>query len=192
MTKNVVITTLIVALVVLGGWIVYDKSRYLVTGHLPSGSGQTQTGSTYGKVLDYSHHNLTSVGPNIYNQADAAQLILSYNRLTSLPSQLGNMDRLQVLKVDHNQLQGALIAEVRKMPLVTLDASYNNMTGIPAEIGQLDHLQILNYSYNKINTLPNELANLRQLKTFDLTGNPLTAHQIAQLKAELPNTTIIF
>lgn len=47
-------------------------------------------------------------------------------------------------------------------------------------------------SYNNITSLPNEIAYLKQLKTLNLTGNPLSANQISQLKTELPNTTIIF
>lgn len=190
MNKNVLLAILVVIVMGLGGWIGYEKLQQA----RPSSSGAIQTGSnaSAGKVLDFSHQNLTSVGANIYDQIDATQLILSYNSLRSLPSQLGGMDKLQVLRVDHNQLQGALIAEIRKMPLTALDASHNAMTGIPAEIGQLNQLQTLDFSYNKITTLPNELANLKQLKTLILTGNPLTASQIAQLKAELPNTTIVF
>lgn len=188
MFKNVVITILVILVLGLGGWIIYDKTKQTTTSNTSANSSQT----TNGKVLDYTHQNLSSVGPSIYNQTDATQLLLSYNNLTSLPSQLGNMDKLQVLKVDHNRLQGALIAEIRKMPLVTLDASYNDMTGVPAEIGQLNQLQTLNYSYNKITALPNEIANLKQLKTLNLTANPLSASQISQLKTELPNTTIIF
>jgi Leucine-rich repeat (LRR) protein len=79
------------------------------------------------------------------------------------------------------------------MPLVTLDVSYNNMTGVPAEIGQLNKLETLNYSYNKLTGLPNELANLKNnLKTFDLTGNPISQDTLSKLKSQLPNTTIIF
>lgn len=194
MTKNIVIAVLVVAILGLGGWLIYEKHNHTTTTSTTTTSTSNQaTASTKDAgVLNYAHQNLTSVGPDIYNQTDATQLILSYNNLTSLPSQMGNLDKLQVLKVDHNQLKGALIAEIRKMPLVTLDASYNNMTGMPAEIGQLSQLQTLNYSYNKINTLPNEIANLKQLKTLNFTGNPLSANQISQLKTELPNTTIIF
>ena len=106
---------------------------------------------------------------------------------------MGRMTDLQVLKLDHNILEGSLIAEVRLMPLTDLDVSYNNMTGMPAEIGQLNKLVTLNYSYNKITGLPNELANLKNnLKTFNLTGNPLSQSTVDKLKTELPNTTIIF
>ena len=192
MAKNAVIAVLVLIILGLGGWLVFGHINHVAAPSSTSGSGQTSANANDTKVLDYSNHNLTSVGSSIYSQTDATQLILSYNQLTSLPSQMGNMDKLQVLKVDHNQLHGALIAEIRKMPLITLDASYNDMTGIPAEIGQLSQLQTLNYSYNKINTLPNEIAHLQQLKTLNLTGNPLTSAQINQLKSELPNTTILF
>lgn len=194
MVKNAIIVLLILVIVGLGGWLTYDKVKH-TTSTSPgstSSSDQTRPSESGASILNYAHQNLTSVGPAIYDQTDATQLYLSYNNLSSLPSQLGNMGKLQVLKVDHNRLQGALIAEIRKMPLVTLDASYNNMTGIPAEIGQLGRLRTLDYSYNKINTLPHEIINLKQLKTLNLTGNPLSANQIAQLKTELPNTTILF
>ena len=192
MTKNAAIIILTLFVLGLGGWVIYDRTKHTATPSSTSGTIQTNPSASKARVLDYSNQGLNRVGPSIYNQTDASQLILSYNSLTSLPSQLGNMDKLQVLKVDHNNLQGALIAEIRKMPLVTLDASHNDMTGIPAEIGQLSQLQTLNYSYNRINSLPNEIANLKQLKTLDFTGNPLTATQILRLKNELPNTTIIF
>lgn len=191
--KNFTIAILVIVVLVLGGWIIWDKTKHTAptsTSSSTTYTSGTQTSNT--KVLDYSHKALSKVGSDIYSQTDATTLILSYNNLTSLPSQMGNMDKLQVLKVDHNQLQGALIAEIRKMPLTSLDASYNSMTGIPAEIGQLTQLQTLNYSYNKISTLPNEIANLKQLKTLNLAGNPLTATQINQLKAELPNTSVVF
>ncbi len=102
------------------------------------------------------------------------------------------MQNLQVLRVDHNWLEGSLIAEIRKMPLRTLDASNNNMTGVPAEIGQLSQLETLDYSNNKITALPNEISRLTRLKTLNLTGNPLSAAQIAKLKSELPQTSIVF
>lgn len=186
MNKNILIAALAIVVLGLSGWLIYDKAGRNATIIGPL------SGSNDSNVLNYSNQNLSSVDPNIYNQTSATQLILSNNRLTSLPSQLGGMDKLHVLKVDHNLLQGALIAEIRKMPLVTLDASHNNMTGIPAEIGQLNQLQNLDYSYNKIDTLPDEIAHLKQLKTINVTGNPLSASQISRLRAELPNTTVLF
>ena len=190
--KNTAIVTLVIIVLVLGGWLVYDKTKSNTALSTPS-SSQSNPPSSATIVLDYSNKGLASVGPDIYNQTTTTTLILSNNSIKSLPSEMGRMVNLQVLKVDHNLLNGSLIAEVRLMPLTTLDVSYNNMTGMPAEIGQLNKLQTLNYSYNHITSLPNELANLKNnLKTFNLKGNPLSRATISSVKAELPNTTIIF
>lgn len=162
----------------------------------PTSTSTTSASSTPvnlndGKVLDLSNKGLTKVDASIYSQTATTTLILSYNSISSLPSQMDKMTNLKVLKVDHNRLEGALIGEIRKMPLRILDASYNNMTGIPAEIGQLNLLEELNYSYNKIDTLPNEIFKLTQLKRLDLTGNPMPADKVQELRQKLPNTTIV-
>ncbi len=192
--KNFIIGILVVAILALGGWVIYDKTQ--PTASAPADTSTTsQTGSqtNSGNTLDYTGKGLTSVGPDIYSQTAANTLLLSNNSIRTLPSEMGKMTNLRVLKLDHNVLDGSLIGEVRLMPLTTLDVSYNSMTGMPAEIGQLNQLVTLNYSYNKITGLPNELANLKNnLKTFDLTGNPLSQDTINKLKTELPNTNIIF
>ncbi len=192
--KHTVVALLVVVVLAVGGWFVYDKTKSHNTDSTSSSTSQSSNQSNPSSdVLDYSNKNLTSVGPSIYNQTTATTLILSNNSIKTLPSQMGKMVNLQVLRLDHNLLDGSLIAEVRLMPLTTLDVSYNNMTGMPAEIGQLNKLQTLNYSYNRITGLPNELANLKNnLKTFNLRGNPLSQAAISSLKAELPNTNIIF
>lgn len=188
--RNVIIVVLVVAVLGLGGWIIYDNTRSNSSNFT---SSNTSSGPNGANVLDLSNKGLTKVGPDIYNQTDVTTLILSSNNLKTLPSEMGRMTKLEVLKLDHNQLQGSLIAEIRKMPLRLLDVSYNNMTGIPAEIGQLHALQTLNYSNNKITGLPNELANLKNnLLEFNLTNNPLSQNTITSLKASLPHTTIIF
>lgn len=147
-----------------------------------------------GNVLDLSNKGLTKVTSDIYSKTATTDLILSNNGIKTLPSEMGKMTNLINFKIDHNVLDGSLIGEIRQMSkLANLDVSYNNMTGMPAEIGQLSNLQTLNYSYNKIDNLPNELANLKNnLKEFNLTGNPISQDKISKLKAQLPNTSIIF
>lgn len=146
------------------------------------------------KVLDLSDTGLTKVTSDVYGKTGTTELILSNNSIRTLPSEMGKMTNVVVFKIDHNMLEGSLIGEIRQMSkLKQLDVSYNNMTGMPAEIGQLSKLETLNYSNNDITGLPNELGNLKNnLKEFDLTGNPLSQEQISNLKASLPNTTIIF
>ena len=179
---------IIVALLTIGGIKLAHKNS---TNRSSTTASQASSGTA---VIDMQHKGLTEVDSAIYGKTSTTTLLLSYNSIQTLPSQMGKMAELTQLKIDHNQLKGSLIGEVRQMAkLQTLDVSYNNMTGMPAEIGQLHSLQTLDYSHNQITGLPDELSNLKSnLKTFNLTGNPLSQPQITKLKSELPDTTIIF
>lgn len=193
--KNIIIGVVIGLILGVGGWLVYsqiinnDDAPSSVSNNNPGSSATSASGTT----IDMSNQGLTKVGPDIYNKTNTTVLLLSNNQLTSLPSEMGNMMKLEILKLNNNILEGSLIAEIRKMPLIELDASNNNMTGVPAEIGQLSKLQKLNYSNNKITDFPNEIANLKNtLKELNVSGNPLTQDTINKLNTSLPNTTIIY
>jgi Leucine-rich repeat (LRR) protein len=186
--KQYLIGALVTVLVIVGAVIVWQQRPDEVNQQANTGQASNSA------VLNLSNQGITKVGPEVYSKTATTDLLLSNNSIKTLPSEMGKMTKLVIFKIDHNVLEGSLIGEVRQMSqLKTLDVSYNNMTGMPAEIGQLSKLETLNYSYNKVTGLPNELAGLKNnLKTFDLTGNPLSAAQISKLKTELPNTTIIF
>ena len=188
--KKLILVIVAVALVA-GGVVLGLKLKDSSSTNKSSDTDTATTITSGGKVLDLSNKALTKVDSSIYNKTDTTTLILSQNNLTSLPSEMGKMTKLQVLKLDHNKLEGSRIGEIRKMPRRLLDASYNNMTGIPAEIGQLNQLEELNYSYNQIDTLPNEIFKLSQLKKLDLTGNPMPLEKVQELRQKLPNTTIV-
>jgi len=94
--------------------------------------------------------------------------------------------------VDHNLLEGALPAEIRKMPrLRILNASNNHLTGIPAEIGQLNLLRELNFQNNRLDTYPLELGNLQSLETFNISGNLYSQESLQALRNLLPDTKFI-
>jgi len=110
-----------------------------------------------------------------------------------LPSEIGELTNLEELYLDNNQLEGALVAEIRKMPrLKILDASDNNMTGIPAEIGQMSNLEVLDYSNNQLDTYPNEIVNMKSLKTLDLSGNRYSPESLEAIQVLLPQTEVIY
>ncbi len=67
MKKNFAITILVITVLVLGSWIIFDgvrsqNSASALSCVIPS-SGQIKT-----DVLNLSHNNLTSVGSHIYDQ----------------------------------------------------------------------------------------------------------------------------
>lgn len=193
---------ILVTVLVIGGVFVgfnlgknnKDSKSTTLSGSSDSGTASTAISSANAVVVDLSNKGLTNVTSDIYTKTATTALILSNNSIRTLPSQMGKMTNVVIFKIDHNILDGSLIGEIRQMAkLKQLDVSYNKMTGMPAEIGQLSNIETLNYSYNKIDGLPNELGNLKSnLKEFNLTGNPLSQDQINTLKAQLPNTHIIF
>ena len=189
--KKPYILTVALALIVMAAFLASAHPNRHTSDTTTTTTNQNSSGVV---VLDQSGKGLTQVSASIYNRTDTTTLLLSNNSIQTLPSQLGKMTSVTVLKIDHNLLKGNVIGEIRQMSqLKSLDASYNNMTGMPAELGQLRSLETLNYSNNKITGLPNELAQLKgNLKEFNLSGNPLSSEQISTLQTELPNTKIIF
>ena len=189
--KKSYIVIVALAVIVIGTFLVSTFLNRHTSDKTTTTSNQNTSG---GVILDQSNKGLTEVSFAIYSKTETTTLLLSNNSIQTLPSQLGKMTSVTVFKIDHNQLKGSLIGEIRQMSqLKTLDVSYNNMTGMPAELGQLRSLETLNYRNNKITGLPNELAQLKSnLKEFNLTGNPLSSAQITKLQTELSNTKIIF
>ena len=134
--------------------------------NIPSDTARETSGGT---MLDMSNVGLHSVSASVFSRTELTSLNLS-----------------------HNQLSGALPAEVRHLSnLTTLDLSYNNFTGVPAEIGQLSSLTTLNLSHNLITGLPLELGNLSHLEVLNLSGTEYSKADLDQIRAKLPSTTVV-
>lgn len=152
-------------------------------------------GGVISNTLDLSSKNLNSFNvSSISNKNQIKILNLSNNNLKSLPSEIGEFINLEELYLDNNILEGAIVAEIRKMThLKVLSAKNNNLTGIPAEIGQLLNLISIDFSNNNIDTMPNEIQNIKNnLKTLNLSGNKYSEEKIQEIKAMLPNTNVIY
>lgn len=120
-------------------------------------------------------------------------LDLRGQNLTQTPEDVFDKTNLEALDLSHNNLTGALQAEVRHLQnLRVLDISNNQLTGVPAEIGQLKKLEILNLSNNRITGLPLELGGLSNLKVLNLRGNNYSETDLQLIKKDLPSSTIIY
>src|SRR3989304_3938446 len=96
------------------------------------------------KNIDKSGGGNPDLPAGVLSNRNATELDLSNNNLTSLPAEIGQLTKLEILTLDDNKLEGALPAEIRKMTnLRILSAKNNNLTGIPAEIGQLSNLETI-------------------------------------------------
>lgn len=122
----------------------------------------------------------------------ASVLDLSGHKLTKVPAYVFGRTDVEHLDLSHNELTGALQAEVRHLQnLKVLDLSNNHFTGVPAEVGQLKNLEILNLSNNQLTGLPYELGNLKNLRVLDLSGNAYSVADLEVIKKSLPASTQI-
>jgi Leucine-rich repeat (LRR) protein len=138
-------------------------------------------------TLNLDMSGLTSLPPELWQLTKLEMLCLEKNQLTTIPSEIGQLTQLQWLDLRSNQLT-AIPAEIGQLTqLQWLYLLSNQLAVIPAEIGQLTQLQWLYLFNNQLTTLPVEIGQLSQLKTLDLRSNQLTAvpaeiGQLSQLK----------
>ncbi|MFA6171230.1 MAG: leucine-rich repeat domain-containing protein [Patescibacteria group bacterium] len=214
--KNILIILLALAVMVLGGYLVRRSSLKTDTrsagnadtslpndntpavsdnpapGKPASGGAADQTAGD--PAGNFGGRGLTEFPREALADKNIKKLVLSGNKLKTLPSEIGELQSLEELYLDNNNLEGALPAEIRKMAkLRILDAHNNNLTGIPAEIGQLKNLRFINFSGNEIDTMPNEIENIKDnLQILNLSENKYNLDSIKSIEEKLPNTQVIF
>jgi Leucine-rich repeat (LRR) protein len=104
-------------------------------------------------------------------------LTIAHNKMTALHSgNLPALSSLRVVSVSHNNLRDSgLPSELFTLKeLHTLDMSYNNLTKIPDELLKSKSLIVLDLSHNKVSTIPGALLiQLTGVEYFDLSHNEL-------------------
>ena len=109
------------------------------------------------------------------------ELRLSDNGLTgSIPTRLGDLDRLQWLDLSSNELTGPISGALEQLAnLVILDLSWNDLTGpVPNWLGNMPNLFVLYLLGNKLTGgIPDELGN-RDLWGLGLSWNELSVGPI--------------
>lgn len=105
--------------------------------------------------LNLSNNKLTDLPSNIGDLRTLVSLNLRGNELTTLPDEIGELASLKVLKVDN--------------PDVYLRT--NQLLHLPDGLGLLTNLDSLYLSGNKLKDLPNSFAKLSSLKFLDLSWN---------------------
>ena len=102
----------------------------------------------------------------------------------SIPSGLGGLTHLQILRLYDNQLTGSLPSQLGSLTnLRILSMSDNRLTGsIPTQLGSLTNLQTLLLANNRLTgSIPTQLGRLTNLRSLWLRGNQLTGRIPTQL-----------
>ncbi|CAD7078954.1 unnamed protein product [Hermetia illucens] len=123
--------------------------------------------------LDLRSNHLTSL-PREICFLPIQVLLVANNRLTTLPDELGRMEKLTDLDASCNQLTSLpmRIGDLRNLRSLSLRS--NQLVYLPREITYL-LLVSLNLSSNKITSLPAELRQMTTLVELNLENNPLTS-----------------
>ncbi|MBN1431118.1 MAG: leucine-rich repeat domain-containing protein [Anaerolineae bacterium] len=102
------------------------------------------------------------------------------NLLGALPPEIGHLNELRMLWLDHNQLSKIPSTIGQLVKLQDLALSDNQLVVLPAEIGRLTQLQMLYLNDNRLQEIPREIGRLTNLEALDLSGN-----QFAEFPAEI-------
>ncbi|KAK2536420.1 Rsu1 [Columba guinea] len=105
-------------------------------------------------MCDRGISNMLDV-PGLFTLSHITQLVLSHNKLTTVPANIADLRNIEVLNFFNNQIEE-----------------------LPTQISSLQKLKHLNLGMNRLNTLPRGFGSLPALEVLDLTYNNLNENSL--------------
>ncbi|KFK25681.1 hypothetical protein AALP_AA8G145500 [Arabis alpina] len=152
-----------------------DLAENKLTGSVPLiGNNLTKL-----SVLDLSHNHFSTLEPksSLFKLHHLRYLSLEFNNFISsfLPSEFGNLNKLEVLYINSNGFFGQVPSSFNNLIMLSkLDLSRNKLTGSFPLVGNLNNLFFLDFSYNHFAGTLNRnssLFELHHLRYLDLSFN---------------------
>ena len=147
--------------------------------------------------ISLQNNNLSGCIPSAIGDLDSlTELDLSRNSgLTdSLPSEISNLSKLEILYLQRCDLKGHIPPELGNLANIRqLDLSRNSLTGpVPSSLGNLSNLNLLSLNDNNLSdSIPVSLANLSVLTFLALNNNSLTGNIPPEL-GNMPNLVELY
>ena len=154
------------------------KGNWLTDKSLNTWSGIVTDAEGYVTEIFLPRNNLTDSLPPELGDLDRLEVLSVYgNNLTGrIPPELGKLTRVHELALSSNNLEGPIPPEIGDMVSIdTMYLSWNNLSGpIPAEFGKLENLEFLWLFQNRLSgPLPAEFGKLKKLKIASLGNNKI-------------------
>nr|KAF6502415.1 Ras suppressor protein 1 [Molossus molossus] len=105
----------------------------------------------------------------LFSLSHITQLVLSHNKLTTVPPNIAELKNLEVLNFFNNQIEELPTQISSLQKLKHLNLGMNRLNTLPRGFGSLPALEVLDLTYNNLNenSLP---GNFFYLRNLDLTG----------------------
>ncbi|XP_040202915.1 leucine-rich repeat and calponin homology domain-containing protein 4 isoform X2 [Rana temporaria] len=132
---------------------------------------------------DLSKNRFAEVPGELCQLVSLESLNLYHNCLRSLPACISNLQALTYLNISRNLLT-SLPPYLCRLPLTVLIASNNKLNSIPEEVGAMTNLRQLDISCNEIQSLPPQMGSLESLRELNVRRNQLTS--LPEELSELP------
>ncbi|XP_069496485.1 leucine-rich repeat-containing protein 63 isoform X2 [Ambystoma mexicanum] len=110
---------------------------------------------------------------------------LSFNDLHQFPTEVFDIENLEVLKLRNNPIKSIPFDIHRLRKLRQFIMSFCLLSALPPGLFLLAYLEVLDVSFNAISSLPNDISNLSLLKFLNVEGNQLPALPCGALKLRL-------
>ena len=131
-------------------------------------------------TVDISYNNLTKVAPFLFLYEDVN---LSYNELTSLPTELWYSKSIRALNVSGNRIADIDFSYHAESVTVSFTTACTNVTQkmpVIDQIGTISSLSRLDLSHNKLRAFPKHLACFAtHLQQLDVSSNQISAIDIS-------------
>ncbi|KAF8096085.1 hypothetical protein N665_0318s0033 [Sinapis alba] len=130
------------------------------------------------RYLDLSYNEFISSSlPSEFGNLNKLEVLFLYSNgfLGQVPSSFSNLSMLSQFQLSHNELTGSFPLPLNLTKLTVLDLSYNHFSGTlnpNSSLFGLQHLQYLNLDNNNFSSsFPSEFGNLNRLETLSLSSS---------------------
>ena len=152
---------------------IINKNKNL-TGKEPLGIGKQSWRNRRLIYLYLDKQFITTLPTNLGDLNKIEVLSFNHNQLTLLPESLGDLSTLVGLAVENNQITSLPESIWKLNNLMELHCSHNQIKNLPESIGKLENLQRLQISNNKLFSLPESIGTLTRLEYLDVSKNQMT------------------